>query len=102
VKDDQLSAKAGEPTPTPAISNSVNLSQRTNYDTRQHLSKSDKPNVARDVWEIMPGRFLAKMDVKMMISLNLITVEEVLATIDGAFTLSVDVLHPPWRSIIEQ
>ena len=53
-------------------------------------------------WEIMSGRFLAKMDVKMMISLNLITVEEVLATIDGAFTLSVDVLHPPWRSIIEQ
>jgi len=50
----------------------------------------------------MPGRFLARMDVKMMISLNLITVEEVLATIDGAFTLSVDVLHPPWRSIIEQ
>eukprot|EP00986_Skeletonema_menzelii_P012203 scaffold6619_cov146-Skeletonema_menzelii.AAC.9 len=45
-------------------------------------SKSDKPNVARDVvkeWRGMnpPGRFLAKMDVKMMISLNLITVEEI-------------------------
>ncbi len=96
-----MSAEAGEPTPTPAISNSVNLTQRTNYDTRLHLSKSDKPIVTRDIWEIMPGRFLAKIDVKMMISLNLITVEEVLATID-AFTLSVDVLHPPWRSIIEQ
>ena len=96
-----MSAEAGEPTPTPAISNSVNLSQRTNYNTRLHLSKSDKPNVARDAWEIMSGRFLAKMDVKMNILLNLITVEEVSATID-AFTLSVDVLHPPWRSIIEQ
>ncbi len=98
-----MSAKAGEPTPSPAVSNSFNLSQRTNnHDTRLHLSKSDKPNVARDVWEIMSGRFLAKMDVKMMISLNLITAEEALATIDGAFTLSGGVLHPPWRSIIEQ
>ncbi len=87
----QLSAEAGEPTPTPATSNSVNLSQRTN--TILAASKNDKPNVARDAWEIMPGRFLVKMDVKMMISLNLITVEDALATIDGAFTPSVDILH---------
>ncbi len=41
----------------------------------------------------MPGGFLAKMDVKMMISLNLIMAEEALATIDGAFIPIVDVLH---------
>ena len=45
-------------------------------------SKSDKPNVARDVvkeWRSMdpPGRFLAKMDMKQMILANLITVEDV-------------------------
>jgi len=44
-------------------------------------SKSDKPNVARDVvkeWRNMnpPGRFLAKMDMKQMILEGLITIEE--------------------------
>ena len=44
-------------------------------------SKSDKPNVARDVvkeWRGMnpPGRFLAKMDMKMMILEGLITIED--------------------------